>query len=269
MLRRAVWGDQFYPGQPRELARQIETFLTAGPGEKIPAPVGCLAPHAGYMYSGAVAGAVYARLELPDRVILLGPNHSGLGEPLSILTEGSWQTPLGNAPIDSGLAGELRRRCPLLAEDAEAHREEHSIEVQLPFLQKLQPAMRFVPIAVGTESFEALETLGQALAGTIRAAGRPVLIVASSDMNHYDNDERTRLQDRRAIDQLLALDARGLYETVRRERISMCGYCPAVTMMTAALELGAARAELVRYATSADASGDRSRVVGYAGIVVW
>lgn len=269
MLRRAAWSDQFYPGHPRELARDLERFLAAGPAEKILSPVGCLAPHAGYMYSGAVAGAVYARLDLPDRFIILCPNHMGLGQPLSIMSEGAWQTPLGNAPIDSDLAGELRRRCPLLTEDAEAHRQEHSIEVQLPFLQKLQPAMRFVPVAVGTESFDALERLARAIAGTIRASGRRVLIVASSDMNHYDNDERTRIKDRRAIDQLLALHPRGLYDTVRREGISMCGYCPAVAMMTAALELGAARAELVRYATSADACGDHSRVVGYAGIVLW
>ncbi|MBI3698519.1 MAG: AmmeMemoRadiSam system protein B, partial [Acidobacteria bacterium] len=167
------------------------------------------------------------------------------------------------------LAAQLQKHCHLLSEDARAHRDEHSLEVQLPFLQKLQPHLRFVPIAVGIDAFEALEMLGHAMAQAVTAGRQRVLIVASSDMNHFENDERTRLKDRRAIDQVLALDPRALYDTVRREHISMCGYCPAVSMLIAARDLGAKNAELIRYGTSADVSGDYNRVVGYAGLVVW
>ena len=269
MLRRAVWADQFYPAHPARLHRELERCLGSEAPQKIARPIGCVVPHAGYMYSGPVAGAVYSRLELPDRAIVLCPNHTGRGAPLAILSEGQWQTPLGSVPVEAGLAAALKKRCRLLSEDADAHRQEHSLEVQLPFLQKLCSGLAFVPIAVGTEAFEALELLGEARAGTVQAAARPVLVVASSDMNHFENDERTRIKDRRAIDRVLALEPRGLYDTVRQERISMCGYCPTVAMLIAAKRLGATQAELVRYGTSADASGDYSRVVGYAGMVVW
>lgn len=269
MLRRAAWGGQFYPAQPHLLKQELEKYLAGETAEKIAAPIGCVSPHAAYMYSGAIAGAVYARMELPETFIILCPNHTGRGAPLSMMSEGEWQTPLGNIHIEDKLANELRRRCHLLFEDAQAHLEEHSLEVQLPFLQKLRPNLRFVPIAVGTEAFDALEMLGHAMAGAIESYEQKVLIVASSDMNHFENDERTRLKDRRAIDQVLALDARGLYDTVRHEHITMCGYCPTVAMLTAARRLGACYAELVRYGTSADVSGDYSRVVGYAGMIVW
>lgn len=268
MLRRAVWGGQFYPARAAQLRRDLDTYLAA-PAETIAAPIGCVAPHAGYMYSGSIAGAVYARLNLPERVILLCPNHTGRGEPLAIMSSGEWQTPLGNVAVDSALAGEIKKRFRLLSEDAQAHREEHAVEVQLPFLQQLRPGLEFVPIAVGTEAFDALEKLGEAIAGAVSGYTMKTLIVASSDMNHYENDERTRLKDRRAIDQVLALSPRGLYDTVRRERITMCGYGPTVAMLTAAIRLGATQSELVRYGTSADAGGDTSRVVGYAGIAIW
>ncbi len=269
MLRRAVWADQFYPASPARLHRELERCLGSGNSEKIANPIGCVVPHAGYVYSGLVAGAVYSRLEVPDRCIILCPNHTGRGEPLAILSAGEWETPLGRVPVDGELARLLTQHCHLLSEDATAHQREHSLEVQLPFLQKLRPGLAFVPIALGTEAYEALELLGEALAAAIQAAGCPVLIVASSDMNHFESDERTRLKDRRAIDRVLALDPRGLYDTVRHERISMCGYGPAVAMLIAARKLGATQAELARYATSADASGDYSRVVGYAGMVIW
>ena len=268
MVRRAAWADHFYPGRPAELHEELEKHLAGQAGPKIAKPTACVSPHAAYIYSGQVAGAVYSSMELPDRFVILCPNHTGRGAPLAIMSEGAWQTPLGNAPVDSPLASALKKKCHLLFEDAQAHRREHALEVQLPFLQKLRPAMCFVPIAVGIEAYEALELLGAALAEAIAGAGGGVLIVASSDMNHFENDERTRQKDRRAIDQVLALDPRGLYDTVRREHISMCGYCPTVAALIASRRLGASKAELVRYATSAEASGDYSRVVGYAGLVV-
>jgi hypothetical protein len=227
-----------------------------------------MVPHAGYIYSGHVAGAVYGSIELPNRFIILGPRHFPRGEPLAILSEGAWQTPLGEAKIDEVLAAELKRACPLLREDEVAHSREHSLEVQLPFLQRLVGDLRFVPVALGTDRYAALEELGRAVSQVVAAQREPVLIVASSDMNHYESDVVTRVKDRLAIDRILALDARGLYDTVRREGITMCGYGPAVALLTAACALGAKDAELIRYATSADITGDREEVVGYAGIVV-
>jgi len=220
------------------------------------------------MYSGGVAGAVYARLELPRRFVVLCPRHYPQGAPLAILSEGAWRTPLGDARLDSGLADALAQACPLLREDAVAHAREHAVEVQLPFLQLLRPEFRFVPIALGTDRFHSFSDLGQAVARVVAAEKEPVLLVASSDMNHYENDTITRHKDAMAIESILALDPRGLYDVVRRESISMCGYGAAVTMLVAAKALGATRAELVRYATSAEASGDYDRVVGYAGIIV-
>lgn len=265
-VRHAAVAGQFYPRSGPALLAEIQSyFLPEVHGR--PA-LGCIAPHAGYVYSGHVAGAVYSHIKIPTLAILLSPNHTGKGHPLSIMSEGSWETPLGSVPIDSVLARALRSACPLLVEDQEAHRSEHAIEVQLPFLQARQPALRFVPIAVGTGDYGSLETLGKAAGSAIADSGQPVLLVASSDMNHYESDAVTRAKDQQAIDRVLALDPAGLYEVVKNENISMCGYGPAIVMLTAARGLGVRSAELIRYATSGDVSGDRRMVVGYAGIAV-
>jgi AmmeMemoRadiSam system protein B len=219
------------------------------------------------MYSGAVAGAVFAALDLPKRILLLGVRHFPRGQPLAILSEGAWQTPLGLAPIDAELAAELKAACPLLREDDVAHGTEHSLEVQLPFLQVLVPDFRFVPVALGTVRYEELRDLGEALARVVAAQKERALLLTTSDLNHYEDDVTTRRKDHKAIEQLLKLDARGLYETVRHEKISMCGLGPAVAMLTAAKHLGATRGELVKYATSADVTGEREEVVGYAGMI--
>jgi len=268
MIRLPAVSGRFYPADPAALTDQIEQLTRAAQPAEKQAARGCLVPHAGYKYSGHVAAAVYARLTLPHCFVILGPRHFPQGEPLAVLSEGTWQTPLGEARIDSPLAAELKRACPLLREDSVAHRAEHSLEVQLPFLQRLAGDFRFVPIALGTVQFAELQQLGQALADVLSTRGEETLIVASSDMNHYESDTVTRIKDRKAVDKVLALDPRGLYDTVRRESISMCGFGPAVTMLTAVRQLGATRAELVRYATSADVTGDADEVVGYAGIVV-
>lgn len=265
-VRHAAVAGQFYPRNADKLRAEIKSF-TESTAPAI-AALGCVAPHAGYIYSGHVAGAVYGRLELPETFIIMCPNHTGVGTPLSIMSEGEWETPLGNVSIDSELASELKSRCSLLSEDAGAHRSEHAVEVQLPFLQARRGQFTFVPIAVGTSRFEALGMLGNAIGNTIVSAGRRVLVIASSDMNHYEADSLTRVKDARAIERLLALDPRGLYEVVTRENISMCGYGPAVAMLTATKILGAESAELIKYATSGDISGEREQVVGYAGIAV-
>jgi len=269
-VRRPAVAGRFYPAKPGALARQLDQYLTADAAvpEKTEAALGCLVPHAGYIYSGHVAGAVYQRLPGRATYIILCPNHTGRGAPLAIMSKGEWLTPLGAAPIDAGLAASLQHSCHLLMEDAKAHEDEHAIEVQLPFLQRHVGAFTFVPIAIGVSRYAALEALGHGMADALKISAGPVLIVASSDMNHYEPDDVTRVKDRKAIDQILALDPAGLYEVIREEDISMCGYGPAVAMLTAAKDLGATRAELVCYATSADTSGDRSAVVGYAGMVI-
>jgi AmmeMemoRadiSam system protein B len=220
------------------------------------------------MYSGHVAGALYSTLELPSRYIILCPNHTGMGAPLAIMSKGAWQTPLGDAKIDSDLAQSLRSKFPLLSEDELAHLREHALEVQLPFLQALKKDFTFVPIAVGTSRLDVVQALGKVMADAIAESGESVLLIASSDMNHYESDDITRVKDRKAIDRVLALDAVGLHETVQREQISMCGYAPTVAMLTASRRLGATRAELVKYATSGDVSGERDQVVGYAGMAI-
>jgi len=266
MVRHPAVAGRFYPGDAETLLSEVQTY-EAGVEQPIPS-LGCVAPHAGYMYSGHVAGAVFARVQIPRRVILMCHNHTGRGQPLSIMTEGGWETPLGDVPIDSPLAKTLREQFPLLSEDPEAHRSEHAAEVQLPFLQARQPQLTFVPIALGTSHFETLQKLGEALARVVAAQSEPVLIIASSDMNHYESDRVTRVKDHKAIDRILALDARGLYDVVMNEDISMCGFGPTVAMLTATKRLGATSAELIKYATSGDVSGDRQMVVGYAGVLV-
>jgi MEMO1 family protein len=265
-VRHPSVAGRFYPGQPDVLMRDLRSYLAAA-GEKIEA-LGCVVPHAGYMYSGHVAGAVYARLVLPSRFIILCPNHTGAGKPLAVMSEGAWDTPLGLAEIDHELAMELRHAVPLLSEDAAAHRTEHALEVQLPFLQALRREFTFVPIAIGVGSYEPLAKLGEAIARVATAHDDKILIIASSDMNHYESDAITRVKDSKAIEQILKLDPEGLFEVVVNGDISMCGYGPAIAMLTAAKRLGAESAELVKYATSADVSGDRDTVVGYAGVVV-
>jgi len=266
MIRPPVVAGRFYPSNPKELAREVDEY-TGQPAEKICA-IACVVPHAGYMYSGHVAGAVYSSLEIPERCILLGPRHYPRGEPLAILSEGSWQTPLGEAQIDSALAAELARLDPRLREDSVAHEREHSLEVQIPFLQRLVPKFQFVPVVLGTDRFAALEELGRAVAQVVRAQPQPVFVICSTDMNHYESDAITRVKDERAIARILALDPRGLFDTVRNEGITMCGYAATVATLVAARELGAKEAILVRYATSGDINGDRDQVVGYAGMII-
>ena len=257
---------RFYPADAKSLEADLRSYLS--PSELRTQAIGCVIPHAGYMYSGHVAGAVFAKLEIPTTCIILCPNHTGVGHPLAIMSEGSWDTPLGPVEINSELADTVKQAFPPLSENAAAHRSEHAIEVMLPFLHIVRPQCNFVPIALGTGQLEILQGLGEAIAEVVRALSDRILVIASSDMNHYEDDAITRVKDRKAIERVLALDPAGLFEVVKREQISMCGFGPTVAMLTAANSLGATSAELVRYATSGDISGDRDMVVGYAGIVI-
>lgn len=267
-IRHPAVAGRFYPRDEKSLREGVRAYLSLTPEQKPVHALGCIVPHAGYMYSGHVAGAVFAQLEVPQLCLVLCPNHTGMGRPLAVMSEGAWETPLGNVAIDSAFAAALKVGCPLLQEDSAAHRNEHAAEVELPFLQMRQPQLKFVPIALGTRQFEALAELGDAIADVIAARNQPVLIVASSDMNHYESDAITRVKDHSAIEPILHLDARGLFDVVTQQHITMCGFGPAVAMLTAAKKLGATSAELVKYATSGDVSGDRDLVVGYAGVVI-
>jgi len=263
MDREPAVAGLFYAGDRASLATQVTSLLGQEPLAQ--AALGLLAPHAGYLYSGAVAGRTYARVAIPERVVVLCPNHTGLGPRASLWPDGGWHTPLGRVAVDEELTAAVRA-CPLLEEDRRAHLREHSLEVQLPFLQARRPDVTLAAICLGPLSPEEVEELATALAAAVRAC--PALLVASSDMSHYVPAEEARTKDELALSRLLALDARGLGEVVRRERISMCGAVPACVMVAAAARLGAREAELVQYANSGDVTGDRRSVVGYAGAVV-
>jgi len=266
MIRKAAVAGRFYPSRPADLTSALQGFVH--PVDNPTKAIGIIAPHAGYMYSAYVAGAVYSQIEIPNRVIVLCPNHTGMGHPLAIMTSTRWQTPLGEVPADAKLGTAILQRFPALREDSAAHRSEHGIEVQLPFLQTRRADLTFVPIAVGTREFDILRGLGEAIADVISAQRDRVLVVASSDMNHYESDAITRIKDRMAIDRVLAMDPRALWEVVMNEDISMCGFGPTVAMLTAAQRLGATFATLAKYTTSGEISGDYDKVVGYAGIIV-
>jgi MEMO1 family protein len=266
-IRPPAVAGRFYPSDPKELRATASHYLNGAQPRR--SAIACMVPHAGYMYSGGVAGKVFAGLDLPKRLILIGPRHYPQGASLAIMSRGAWSTPLGLAQIDEDLAAKIKNEYPALTEDDVAHRTEHALEVEIPFLQALLgDSFQFVPIALGTDRFPVLENLGSVIARVIVAASEPIFILASSDMNHYENDQVTRVKDGWALEKVLTLDPRGLYDTVRSREISMCGYAAAVVMLTAAKALGARKAEIIAYATSGDINNDRSAVVGYAGVVV-
>lgn len=282
-IRQPAVAGTFYPANPKVLRDQIASFLKPT-STKISAK-GIVVPHAGTIYSGAVAGQVYSQIEIPDRMIILSPNHTGLGVPFSINTEGVWRLPMGDAKIDEKLADRLMKEFPLLEMDTEAHVREHSLEVQLPFIQfikngpsphpppsrgggKGEGGFSFVPITLGHLSLKQCEELGEALAQVISQEKEPILIIASSDMNHYEDQTTTLKKDQWAIDKILAQDPQGLYETVHDKEISMCGIIPTTVMLGACNQLGATKVRLIDHKTSGDVSGDTRKVVGYAGLII-
>jgi MEMO1 family protein len=269
MVRLPAVAGRFYPSDPAELSAQIRECLAAVNSSTVRDAKACLVPHAGLMFSGHVAGAVFSSIHIPNKVVILGVRHRPPGSPAAIISDGAFRTPLADAEIDNELAQKFRAVCPLLTEDALAHSKEHSLEVEIPFLQILNPDFRFVPIALGTAHFETLVNIGEAIGAVLAAENDEVLLVTSSDLNHYEDDATTRVKDAKAIEQLLKMDARGLYDVCRNEEISMCGLGPAVAMLAALQVWKACKAELIRHATSADRSGDPSAVVGYAGMVFW
>lgn len=266
MKRSPAVAGQFYYGTASKLTQQVEQYIDRNAKkEKV---VGLVSPHAGLMYSGPVAGAVYSAIDFPETFVLIGPNHTGLGAQISIMESGEWEIPMGVFQIDEKISYKIAMTVPIVTNDMKAHMFEHSLEVQLPFIAYFSKKVKIVPIVMLSASVEECRVLGEGIAKAVKSAGYSVIVVASSDMSHYESDNVTKQKDKQAIDRILSLDPGGLYETVARERISMCGYLPATTMLFAAKALGAQSAKLVKYSTSAEVSGDYEHVVGYAGIVL-
>jgi hypothetical protein len=266
VIRKPVVAGQFYPASASELKRMLKGMVAEK--AKRQEVIGLISPHAGYIYSGAVAGATISRVKFKDTFIIMGPNHSGRGKPFSIMTEGKWQTPLGEVEIDSELGRQILAHSRYLEEDTAAHLYEHSIEVQLPFLQYFSPEFKLVPIVLAYAGGAIYKEIGKEIAKAIKDLNKQVVIIASSDMTHYESQAWAQKKDNKAIEAVLALDEDELLKRVDEFNISMCGYGPAVSLIAAAKELGAKRAELVKYQTSGDTSGDYSSVVGYAGIII-
>ncbi|MFH1875137.1 MAG: AmmeMemoRadiSam system protein B [Pseudomonadota bacterium] len=267
MIRQPAVAGQFYPADKKTLEQEVNKYLQV---KAIPQKaIGVIAPHAGYMFSGRVAGQVYAATQVPENCIVLSPNHNGRGANVAIMSAGAWQIPFGDVPINSKLAKALQEKCSLIKEDVLAHAFEHSLEVQLPFLLAKQPKLSIVPITISRLNIEECQKLGLAIAETIKQSKQPILIVASSDLNHYENQEITKEKDQAALDKVLALDPEGLLATCATKGITMCGVIPTAIMLIAAKKLGAKNAKLIKHETSGDVCGDFSAVVGYAGIIVY
>ncbi len=277
-MRKPAVAGSFYAGSATGLRRQIEDCFkhTLGPGS-FPGVskterriLGLVSPHAGYVYSGPVAAHGFFQLASegkPKTVVILGPNHRGVGAAVALSREDKWQTPLGELEIDSGVGGQIVSAARWAQWDDLAHSWEHSIEVQLPFLQYIyRSEFRVVPIAMLSQDLEVSQDLGKAIA--IALKGKDGLIIASTDLTHYESQSVASKKDRSALEAILGLDTKKLAEVVSSHNISMCGPGPVMTMLTACKQLGANKARLLHYATSGDISGDYSQVVGYASVEV-
>lgn len=265
MSRQPAVAGYFYPGDAEQLEHTIAALTK--PKQKTKARA-IIVPHAGYVYSGAVAGEVYASVELPDRYIILCPNHTGNGSDFDISPDEEWFTPLGAARVDQDLVEQMMSLFPRAKKDGRAHAREHSLEVQLPFLQYLKGRISFLPLCIRQFQFEYLKELGHAIAQIVSSSSEPILIISSTDMTHYESQESANRKDRIAIEQMERLEPAGLYDAIHQHNISMCGYLPTTATLVAMRELGAEKAKLVRYATSGDVTQDFSSVVGYAGLLI-
>ncbi len=267
MLRPPAAADRFYPADPAALRSQLDSLIPPWKEEKRQTALAVISPHAGYVYSGSVAGETMARVRIPETVLILGPNHHGVGQPVALGTR-DWDMPFGRVPIARELAVKILKNSTIIIDDDTAHQFEHSLEVQVPFLQYLRDNLKIVPIVISHLSFAECRETARDLVTGIRELGEEVLIVASTDMTHYEPRRIASKKDRLALERITALDPAGLYDTVIDNRISMCGIIPTTVALLAALKMGAMRAELVRYTDSGEAAGDTGQVVGYAGLIV-
>ena len=265
MRRKPSVAGYFYPQNPNALRKLIEEMVD--PDAEKEKAICVISPHAGYIYSGKVAGSVFSSVLLPKKFIILGPNHGDISTSIALMKQGVWETPFGDVPIETSLALLILDQSHKIREDDKSHIQEHSLEVQIPFIQYFRDDISIVPISIAyTASYKDLAELGKAIAQSVKAYGQDVLIVASTDMSHYVSQEEAREKDFLAISKILQMDAEGLYEVVREKNISMCGYQPTVAALIASKGLQAKKAELMKYQTSGDVSGDFFKVVGYAGI---
>jgi AmmeMemoRadiSam system protein B len=268
MQRQPAVAGQFYPGTEQQLRAELSRLIP----DNSPAGLqvkGVISPHAGYVYSGAIAGKLFSKITIPSTVLIIGPNHHGIGAAAALYPDGEWLTPLGVLPINSRLNDLLLQDVPYLQSDSIAHQREHSLEVQAPFLQYLRPDISISAICLGHGDYQPLQQIAAGIAAAISKFGEDVLIVASSDMTHYESAESARQKDEAALERVLAFDSRGLLEVCRSRKITMCGVVPSAVMLEAARELGATKAELVAYGTSGDVTGDSRQVVGYAAVTVY
>jgi len=262
-----MFAGTFYPASPKELKSMIQKMVDEK-AEKQDV-IGYYAPHAGYEYSGHVAGATVSRIIPKDTFVIMGPSHTGMGAPFSIMTEGTWKTPLGEVEIDSTLAKKILAGSEYLEEDFLAHSREHSIEVQLPFIQYFKSDFKLVPIILQDAKADVYRNIAHSIAKAIKESGKEVVIVASGDMTHYESQKMAKTKDAKAVESMVKLEAKELLARVHEFHITMCGYATATVLIFAAKELGADKAELVKYQTSGDATGDTSSVVGYAGVIIF
>ncbi|UCD55443.1 MAG: AmmeMemoRadiSam system protein B [Candidatus Omnitrophota bacterium] len=267
MIRKPVVAGQFYTADQAMLTKEVEGFV-AQKKETLDAK-GVVSPHAGYIYSGPVAGEVLSSIKPKPTYIILGPNHSGYGKPFGLDSERTWKTPLGEVEVNKELGQAILKHSQHIEKDSLCHDYEHSIEVQLPFLQYLNKDFDFVPVVISYADRKIYADIGKGLAAAVKDLKKDITIIASSDMTHYEPHEQAKKKDMMAIEKILALDIDGFLDTIEKYSISMCGFAPAAIMMQAAIELGAKKAKLIKYNTSGDASGDYSAVVGYAGIAVY
>lgn len=266
MIREPVVAGQFYPDDPGRLRDLIKNMVVkASPKTDV---IGIVLPHAGYVYSGPVTAAVYSRINFVDTFVIMGPNHTGNGDRLSIMTEGTWKTPLGGVRIDTKLSQKILSSSKDLREDYKAQEYEHSIEVQVPFLQYFRPDVTIVPLVFGFAETNVYQAIGKGIARAIKASNKKVIIIASSDLTHYEPEETARKKDSQVIDAILTLNENRLAQRVHSQHISMCGMAPVVTLLAAAKALGNGGTELVKYQTSGDITGEKSSVVGYAGVII-
>jgi len=267
-LRKPVVAGQFYPASAKDLKAMISSF-TDKSAPKFDC-LGCILPHAGYIYSGKVAAQTISGIKIKDTVVLLGPNHTGRGVTFSIMPQGRWQTPLGDVEINNQLAGLFLDKSKYLEADSLAHLDEHSLEVELPILQYFKNDFKIVPIAIRAEELNVLDAIGQELASVVieNDFQSSVMFIASSDLTHYEPQESAKIKDALAIAAILKLDEQKLKAQVEESEISMCGFAPIAILIKLAKLLGAKGGRLIKYQTSGDAIGDKSSVVGYAGITI-
>jgi AmmeMemoRadiSam system protein B len=278
-VRKPVVSGLFYDSDPETLEKRIDWCYQhpLGPGSR-PHKMGekrnirgIIVPHAGYQYSGPVAAHAYlelARDGFPDTFVVIGPNHTGLGSGVSIMNSGKWETPLGLVEIDRELAQEIQKQGPIIDEEPIGHQGEHSLEVQLPFLQDINPNFRIVPISMLMQDLETSTEVGMAISKASKILGRNIVVIASTDLTHYKPHEQAQEADQKVINALEHMDEKELQKVVFENHITMCGYGPVTATIVATREMGATKARILKYATSGDTSGDYSSVVGYLSSIL-